>query len=349
METPPRSPPDESVSAVVVSFSDPNATRRAVESLIAQSEPPVEILLVDNHPDGLTAAAMSVWEHDGRLRLLHSGENLGYATACNRAAREALGDWLFFLNPDAHADPTCLAVLLAAAGRDAGVIGAQVLLPDGRTNAGDNPLHLTGIGWAGRFGEPMEHGAARRVAAVSGAALLARASAFRELGGFCERFFMYYDDADFCWRVRLAGWEVVFCPDALVWHDFEFDRGARKWYLLERNRLWAVLSNYSPAGLALVAPLLIGTELVVAGLAFRDGWGRSLIRAWASTVQTLPELLTWRRTVQSSRRVADSEIVRLMSGRFETSLVQSWLASRLNPLIASYQRAMQSLLRLLDA
>ena len=339
----------ESVSAVVVSFSDPNATRRAVESLIAQSEPPVEILLVDNHPDALTAAVMSDWQQAGRLRLLHSGENLGYAMACNRAAQEARGDWLFFLNPDAYADPTCLAVLLGATGRDVGVIGAQVLLPDGRTNAGDNPLHLTGIGWAGRYGEPMERGAARRVAAVSGAALFVRASAFRDLGGFCERFFMYYDDADFCWRVRLAGWDVVFCPDARVWHDFEFDRGARKWYLLERNRLWAVLSNYSPAGLLLVAPLLIGTELVVAVFALRDGWGRNLIRAWASTVRTMPELLRWRRTVQASRRVGDSEIVRLMSGRFETSLVQSRLASRLNPLIARYQRAMRSLLRLLGS
>ncbi len=349
MESRPGSTGPGSVSAVIVSFSDPNATRDAVQSLMAQSEPPLEILLVDNHPDALTAAAMSDWEQAHRLRLLHSGENLGYAKACNRAAQEARGDWLFFLNPDAYADPGCLAVLLGAAGRGVGVLGAQVLLPDGRTNAGDNPLHLTGIAWAGRFGEPMERGAARRVAAVSGAALLADASAFRQLGGFCKRFFMYYDDSDFCWRMRLAGWEVLFCPDAIVWHDFEFDRGGRKWYLLERNRLWAVLSNYSPAGLALVAPLLIGTELVVAGLALRDGWGRSLIRAWASTVRTLPELLRWRRGVQASRRVGDSEIVRLMSGRFETSLVQSRLASRVNPLITLYQRAMQSLLRLLGS
>ncbi len=312
---------------------------------MAQSEPPAEILVLDNHPDALTASAMADWPEEPRLRLLHSGRNLGYASACNLAADQACGDWLFFLNPDAHADSTCLTVLLGAAGADTAIVGAQVLLPDGRTNAGDNPLHLTGIGWAGRFGEPKEHGPPRRVAAVSGAAMLARASAYRKLGGLCERFFMYYDDADLCWRMRLAGWEVVFCPEALAWHEYEFGRGPEKWYLLERNRLWSVLSNYSTLGLWLVAPLLFGTELVVAGLALRKGWARSLVRAWVSTVRSLPELRRWRRTVQASRRVGDSQIVDLMWGRFETALVRSRLAAQLNPLMVCYQRAMQRILR----
>ena len=186
------------VSAVVVSFSNPSATRHAIRSLIEQAEPPLEILLLDNHPEGLTAAAMVEWPEASQVRLIHGGENLGYAVGCNRAASVARGEWLFFLNPDAQADPGCLTALVAAADAQAGVVGAQILLPDGRTNAGDNPLHLTGIAWAGRFGEPREHGPPRSVGAVSGAAMLARASAYRELGGLCERFFMYYDDADLC-------------------------------------------------------------------------------------------------------------------------------------------------------
>ena len=79
----------------------------------------------------------------------------------------------------------------------------------------------------------------------------------------CERLFMYEDDVDLCWRVRLAGWTVMFCPDAVVWHEYEFDKGTMKWYWLERNRLWTVLSNYSAITLVLLAPLLLGTELMV--------------------------------------------------------------------------------------
>jgi GT2 family glycosyltransferase len=312
---------------------------------LGQAEAPLEILLLDNHPEAFTAAAMADWPEAREVRLLHSGENVGYAAACNLAAREARGEWLFFLNPDAHADPSCLTALLGAVHPGVGLVGGQVLLPDGRTNAGDNPLHLTGIAWAGRFGEPMEHGHPRPVAAVSGAAMLAHASAYRELGGLCERFFMYYDDADLCWRMRLAGREVVFCPEAIVWHEYEFERGAGKWYLLERNRLWSVLSNYSALGLLLVSPLLIGTEMAVAALAVREGWAVSLLRAWASTLRSLPELRRWRQTVQGTRRVADSEILRLMSARFDTPLVRSRLVSRLNPLITRYGSLMQALLR----
>jgi GT2 family glycosyltransferase len=341
---PPNPRPAGTVSAVIVSFSDPDATKCAVCSLLAQSSPPIEVLVLDNHPQRLTASAIAGWSPDPRVRLIHSGHNLGYTAACNRAAANAAGDWLFFLNPDAHADVDCLATLLRAANARTGVLGAQVLLPDGRTNAGDNPLHLTGIGWAGGFGEPAEQGPPRDVAAVSGAALLARASAYRALGGLCERFFMYYDDADLCWRMRLAGWEVVFCPNALAWHDYEFERGSQKWYLLERNRLWSLLSNYSMPGLLLVGPLLIVTELVVASLAVRAGWGRSLVRAWVSVIRSLPELRRWRRTVQASRRVGDSEIVGLMSGRFQTALIRSRLASRVNPLMMCYQRGMQRIL-----
>jgi GT2 family glycosyltransferase len=332
---------------VVVSFSDPVATRRAVDSLLSQSSPPIEVLVLDNHPQRLTATAIVGWSQDPRVRLIHSGHNLGYTEACNRAAANAAGDWLFFLNPDALADADCLATLLRAANARTGVLGAQVLLPDGRTNAGDNPLHLNGIGWAGRFGEPIERGPPRNVAAVSGAALLARASAYRALGGLCERFFMYYDDIDLCWRMRVAGWTVAFCPAAVAWHDYQFDKGGMKWFWLERNRLWSVLANYSAASLCLLAPLLAGSELMITLVAVRDGWVGNLISAWVATLRGLPELLSWRRRVQASRQTPDSEIVSLMSGKFETGLLRSQAASRANPLIECYRRATMGVLRLM--
>jgi GT2 family glycosyltransferase len=333
------------VSAVIVSFSDPDATRRAVDSLLGQSSPPIEVLVLDNHPQQLTATAIADWSKGPRVRLIHSGHNLGYTAACNRAAANAAGDWLFFLNPDAHADADCLATLLRAANAGTGVLGAQVLLPDGRTNAGDNPLHIAGIAWAGRFGETREHGPSRAVASVSGAALMARAETFRELGGLCDRFFMYEDDVDLCWRMRLAGWEVRFCPEAVVWHDYRFDKGEDKWYLLERNRQWSVLSNYAAGSLMLLAPLLLGTELAVAAIALREGWFGGLVRAWGSTLCALPQLLGWRRRVQAGRRVRDSELMELMVGRVQTPLLESPLVLRLNPLIVLYRAVLLRILR----
>ena len=332
------------VSAVVVSFSDPAATCSAVDSLVAQTAAPLEILLIDNHPEELLARSLQTDSLDPRVRLIHRGGNLGYTEACNLAATQARGEWLFFLNPDARAEPDCVETLLSAVDDRTAVVGAQVLLPDGRTNAGHNPVHVTGISWAGRYGEVAESGAPRAVAAVSGAALLSRTNAFAKLGGLCPGFFLYQDDVDLCWRARLAGYEVKFCPAARVWHGYEFDKGTGKWYWLERNRLWSVLSNYSLSSLILLAPMLLGTELAVLMLAVRDGWMLSLLRAWGATLRGLPSLLRWRARVQQSRRVPDSVLLALMAGRFDTPLLDSPAARRANPVLVGYRAVLIRLL-----
>jgi GT2 family glycosyltransferase len=338
-------PTDGAITAVVVSYSDPAATRVAVQSLLAQTHRPLEVLVVDNAPDNRFARQASEFGFDALIEVIAPDVNLGYTGAANLAGARACGDWIFFLNPDAQAEPTCLARLLEEAQPDTAVLGAQVLLPDGRVNAGHNPLHLTGISWAGRYGELREPGPAREVAAVSGAALLARAAVFRDLGGLCERFFLYQDDSDFCWRARVAGRRVRFCPEAIVRHDYEFDKGRRKWFWLQRNRLWSVFANYSSLSLGLLAPLLLGAELAVAVLAVRDGWVSQYARAWLVTVRSLPALWRWRCGVQTTRQTPDSEIMRLMTSRFGSALVDSPAVVAAGPLLAAYGAAVRWTLR----
>lgn len=337
------------VSATIVSFSDPEASCRAIQSLLAQSVPPIEILVIDNHPNAIMAARLAGSQPDERVRLIHSGENLGYTRACNCAASAAKGAWLFFLNPDAVAEPDCLQILLAAAYPEVGALGAQVLLPEGRTNAGDNPVHVSGLAWSGAYQQAREDGPPRSVAAVSGAALLVRRDAYDAVGGMCDRFFLYYDDTDICWRLRLAGWDVVFCPRAAVVHDYEFDKGSEKWFWLERNRLWSVLANYSIPTLILLAPMLLLTELVVLLFALRAGWLRSWARARASILGSLPELRRWRHAVQAYRRRQDSALLELMVGRFDTKAVQSHIARSAGPLMDAYRLGVGRLLRCIGA
>src|SRR3954453_20933449 len=176
-----------SVTGVVVSYADPDATSRAVGSLSRQTHPLEEILVVDNSPSG------DLPELGDDVRVLRPGVNLGYAPGCNLAASEARGDWLFFCNPDAIANERCVEKLLEAVREPTAVVGAQVLLPGGRrVNAGDNPFHLSGLSWSGRLGEEREDGPPRDVAVASGAALLVRARAFGELGGYHPSCFLYY-------------------------------------------------------------------------------------------------------------------------------------------------------------
>jgi GT2 family glycosyltransferase len=312
------------VTAVIVSYADAEATARAVRSMLGQTEPPHEIIVVDNDPHGAARAALAAAGLSERVRVLHRGVNLGYTRAANLAARQAHGDWLFFLNPDAVASPECLKVLLAAIdGSDVALIGAQVLLPDGRVNAGDNPINLAGICWSGGYGGPPEHGQPREVAAVSGAAMLARRRDYLDVGGMCPHFFMYYDDADLAWRMRLAGRRVRYCPQATVMHEYEFEKGAHKWLHLERNRLWALASNLQLSTLALLSPLLLATEALVVRQAISHGWLAQKARAWGWLARHPRELARWRRAVQTTRNVSDYRVLRMFAAGIDTPAIET--------------------------
>jgi GT2 family glycosyltransferase len=334
------------VTAIVVSFADPAACAGAIRSLVDQSQAPAEVLVLDNDPAGATVRALAAGPSRPSVRILHPGANLGYTGAVNLAAREASGEWLFLLNPDAVASKDCLERLLAAVdGTDVSVVGAQVLLPDGRINAGDNPVNIAGFSWSGGYGAPREHGPARDTAAVSGAAVLVRRDAFLRTGGLCPGFFMYVDDTDMAWRMRLGGWRVRYCPEAVVVHEYEFQKGSHKWFYLERNRAWALLSNLELRTLALLSPVLLIAEAVVLVRATSEGWLIQKGRAWVSLLRQAPRLIRWRRQVQEGRNVSDYRVLYLFSGGIETQLIDTGLPRWVNHFLERYRRAVLGVLK----
>lgn len=334
------------ITAVVVAFADPVAAIDAVHSLLAQSLAPIEVLVVDNHPAGATAHALRADPVAPNVEVVRPDSNLGYTGAANLVARQARGEWLFFLNPDAVAASDCLERLMEAVdGADVAVVGAQVLLPDGRVNAGENPINIAGISWSGGYGRARERGPARDTAAVSGAALLVRREPFLEIGGLCPFFFMYVDDSDLAWRMRLSGRRVRYCPEAVVVHEYEFEKGAHKWFYLERNRAWALASNLQLRTLVLLAPMLLATEAVVVARAISQGWLGEKARAWRSLLGNAPQLIRWRRAVQATRDVSDYRVLELFSAGIETELIDSGLPRWVNPLMERYRRLVLRLLR----
>jgi GT2 family glycosyltransferase len=193
-----------------------------------------EVVVVDNASHDGTADAI---EHrHPRVRLLRSPRNLGFAAGNNLAARCALGDTLLLLNPDALPEPGCLArgLALMDAGPGVGLAGARLLDDDGRTQPSARrfptllreALALSGL--AARFPRSRFFGQFDRTWAdparpasvdwVPGAFTLIRRQLFLDLGGFDERFFLYYEEVDLCRRVREAGLRVQYWPELRVRH-----------------------------------------------------------------------------------------------------------------------------------
>ena len=290
------------------------------------------MIVVDNGGDVEPRAGMTV---------LTPGENLGFAGGCNFGARGATGDALVFLNPDTVVAPGALEELVRPLEDPTiGIVTARLRLLDQPEllNSAGNEVHVTGISWAGRYGEPAETVAELRdVAFPTGAAMAIRRELFEELGGFTEELFMYTEDLELGWRVRLRGLRVVVNPAADVYHEYEFGRNPGKEYLLERNRLVFVLSAYSPRLLFLLAPVLASTEAAMLVLAVKEGWAKDKLAGWGWLLRHAGWLRRHRRETQRLRRVRDRELAGFLSPVVAPAMRSVPAPVRaVNPLVARY-------------
>jgi GT2 family glycosyltransferase len=277
------------------------------------------------------------------VRVVAPGENLGFAAGCNLGAREANSEVLFFLNPDTVVAPGAVAQLVRTLeDRTIGIVMARLRLLDRPQllNSRGIEVHVSGLAWAGGYGEPAAGVTElQSVAAPSGTAMAVRADTFQALGGFTEELFMYQEDLLLGWRARLAGLRVVIDPAADVYHDYEFGRNVEKHYLLERNRLIFLSSCYSARLLALLGPVLVSVELGMLLLAAKDGWLREKLAGWAWLLRNVGWLVRHRRETQGLRRVPDREASAALTPRLSPTMIALPRAAKAaNPAIAAYWR-----------
>lgn len=225
----------EHLFIVTVTYSPGPHLDRFLASLAHATERPVTVVMADNgSTDGTPEEAVQRYPN---VRLFHTGSNLGYGTAVNRAVAEFVtdGDWLVVANPDVQWGPDSIDELLAAAQRwpAAGALGPLIRDPDGTVypSARHQPSLIRGgmhavIGpvwknnpWTAAYRQERLAPSERPVGWLSGSCLLLRRAAFDQIGGFDERYFMYMEDVDLGDRLTAAGWQNVYVPSAEIVHD----------------------------------------------------------------------------------------------------------------------------------
>jgi GT2 family glycosyltransferase len=298
-----------SLSVLIVVWNSRAELERALPALLPELGEGDELIVVDNDSTDGTAEAVS--ELAPAARVLPMGRNAGFAAACNAGAAEAGGELLVILNPDAAPLPGFGEAIRRPWLEGRGWAAWQALIAEGdgtRINSAGNPVHFTGIVWAGRHGEPIcEAPGAGEVAALSGACLAIPLETWREVGGFPERYFLYHEDVDLSLRLRMRGGALGIEPASVVAHDYEFDAREHKWRWLERNRLAFLIRTYPAPLLALLAPALIATELALFVASTAGGWGGQKLAANLEALRWLPRLLRERRAIQATRAVTATE------------------------------------------
>jgi N-acetylglucosaminyl-diphospho-decaprenol L-rhamnosyltransferase len=336
------------LSVLIVAYESRDDLKKTLPALLRELCEDDELIVVDNKPgDGSVAI---VHELAPQARIVSPGRNTGFAGGANAGGEVARGDLLVLLNPDAVPQPGFGEAIRRPWQEERGWAAWQALVADGAVetiNSAGNPIHFTGIVWAGGHGRPLEEAPTPgEVPAASGACLAIPLTEWHRVGGFPAEFFMYHEDVDLSVRLRLAGGTVGIEPTAVVAHDYDFSASADKWRWLERNRLACLVRTYPGALLALLAPALLATELALLPVAAAGGWGRQKLRANWEFIAWLPRLLRERRALQRQRRISAAQFAASLTPDLDSDLISPLVRSRpARLLLRGYWRAVRLLLR----
>jgi GT2 family glycosyltransferase len=313
------------VTVLVVTWRARELLRKCLAALDAQTLPH-RLLVVDNASTDGTSALLAGLP---RMQVLRLPRNLGFAGGVAAGLAEVRTPWVAVLNDDAEPAPGWLAALLAAAA-DPAVVGvtSRLLLPTGSINNAGVMLRPDGYGADRGLGAPdgPPYDEEAEVFGFSGGAALLRLAAVHSAGGFPAPYFLYYEDTDTSWRLRLAGGRIAYAPGAVVRHahSASADQASALFsFHNERNRL-LTLTRCAPAGFA--ARQLARFGLTTGSLAAKRALRRPLppaphfrvglrLRVLASYARLLPWALRTRREVTRRSTVDRTALARQWLGR----------------------------------
>jgi GT2 family glycosyltransferase len=288
----------------------------------------LEIIAVDN----ASSDGSAEWLRGrGGITFLPLSENTGFAGGNNVGMERAMlggADYIFLLNNDAKLHPAAIREAVAMAESDPKIGSAQSLIrlwqDEDVLNATGGQVHFLGFGFVRDNGvragaEDVAPLDGTEIAYASGAAVLYRTAALREAGLLEPFYFMYHDDLELGWRLRLAGWRNVIAVRSVAYHHYEFHRSIQKYFWMERARLLVLLSHLKPATLVLLSPFLLGLEFALLCFAAKGGWLKDKTLAYLDLLRprTWKHVAEKRRASALMRSVPDREIVRLWTGRIE--------------------------------
>jgi GT2 family glycosyltransferase len=347
------------VSVILVNYKGAEDTITCLKSFDDVEWPAenLELIVVDNDSqDGSMERIAAAVPH---AKVIQSGGNLGFAGGCNLGVEHATGQWVAFINNDARPGPTWISAAVAAMSADdtIGAVASKVLDWEGNLiDYVDGSLTWYGMGYKreAEWPDSSDYDTPKDVLFGTGAAMFVPATLYREIGGFDERFFMFYEDVDLGWRLNLLGYRVRYVPESLAYHRHHVTMkkfgNYRESYLLERNALLSMYKNLDDESLARALPAAMalsvrrslartGTDASSLDLQRSPG-GDDVptveIEKMALTgpyaidyfVDQLPSLVESRKELQAKRRRSDRELFPLFRHAIEPAYaIESYLTA----------------------
>ena len=333
------------VTAIIVNWNDKDVIIECIQSLLDQDRSEIEVIISDNgSKDGSIEYLQRSFPS---IKIIENGKNLGFGSAINKGLVIAKGDYIIFLNSDLKLNPKCIGELVKLLESDSNIGGAipKILHIDQQNtiNSLGVLINFTGIAYPNLLGqkdpdwiEPFE--------SACGGIFMLRREVYETVGGFDEDLFLYHEDHDLSWRIRLAGWYLKVNPKATMYHHYKFNKGVRKYYSSEKNRLYLLVKNMEVKTLVLIFPALLIVEISQLFHAAINNWFFLKAKSYIELLALLPRILVKRKKQKHLRRVPDKEITRIYQGTLAVSGIKNPLLTHLlSPLLNTYWRLIRHL------
>ena len=316
------------VSIVIVNFNGLQLLRGCLVSLKKNPYKNTEIIIVDNgSTDGSVEFIKNLKFKIGNLKLIKNKRNLGFSQANNQAIRKAKGHFVLLLNNDTVTTPNFLKVLVDKIRSDnlIGVVQPKIIFLDNKRLQSGGAF-FTFLGFLYYFGysqnpEEKKYNQAMPVFSANGACILIRKEVIDKVSLFDKDFFAYYEETDFCHRVWLAGYKVIYEPGATIYHKGgqTSKQMAESFILFHsfKNRLASSIKNFELSRLAgtvlsLVSIYLFLFFIYLTKLQFR--LAMAVINALLWNVTNISSTLKKRQIIQTKMRtVADKAYLLVIS------------------------------------
>ena len=197
-------------------------------------------------------------------------------------------------------------------------------------------VNYTGIAYPNLIDQPDPLDLPLTETACGGIFMFSR-EVYEKVGGFDEDLFLYHEDHDLSWRIRMMGWKLVVTSNSVCSHHYNFNKGVLKFYRSEKNRIHILLKNFECKTLWLIFPAVLLVEISQIVHSIFNGWFRLKIKSYYEIAAQYIQIIKKRRKIQSVRKVPDSDIIKLYEATVEVTGLNNPLVDYfLNPILKTY-------------
>ncbi|WP_236687713.1 glycosyltransferase family 2 protein [Candidatus Nitrosotenuis cloacae] len=303
------------VSIIILNYNAGELLLNCLESVFRTAYDNIEVIVVDNASKDQSHKKCK--EKFDKIKLIENKQNLGYCEGNNVGIREASGEFIVILNPDTTVDHNWIIELISAYRKHGeGLYQPKIisLYEENILQSTGNMIHLFGFGFARDKGIPDIHQQKEieRIGYASGTCLFTSQQVIKKIGLFDSFLFLYHDDLDLGWRAAQLGIRSYYVPLATIYHaeSYSLKWSSKKFFWLERNRRYCLLTHYSRNTYKKMLPYLRQTELMVWIFYISKGFLGAKIRAELDIIKNKQYIVEKYQELEAKKIIPDTELIK---------------------------------------